>query len=369
MKPTVLRTGVRAAFFLICLLFFSLVLDASRYSFAPRACAEDAPVADSQHPPVRDVPVSEEAHHNKEVMSRVNGLVNQLTQLGDDLKQGMPDDEMRTTVKRLDATIDNASKLLAPDSGITQKEERITAKLQDAMEQMNDLVARVQQGQGSAGMFLKDPELTQLLKEVGVKLQKLQGHRREFRFDLDIGLEEVKGYSEGTSRVYMNLGIWPADDHYYLLGFANDPRGKLTVLHTTAVDANGNQTTTDTQRTDETALVFTGMYGRLYLDKRLDLSLGILYGDLALSAAFNLGPKDFENHLKLRADLYTRAIVGPTDGRFTLDFMPWKVVYVSLGLDSVHRVDGTLPWMYGAGISFDDSFIKYLFNTYIANAI
>ncbi|MDR3607139.1 MAG: hypothetical protein P4M08_07150 [Oligoflexia bacterium] len=332
----------------------------------PFAIAQEADP--TSQPSSREVPVSSEAKEAQDVMNRVNSLTNQLTGLGTQLKSGLPPDQLHETVQKINQALTNASKMLSPRSGINETEQRVAAKLADAMEQLKDASARIEQGQGSIGMMLKDPELGQELKEVATKFQKLMSHKHELRFVIDIGAEEVVGYSEGTSRAYFNLGIWPTEDYYYLFGFADDPRGKVTIVHTTVIGPSGNATSTDTYKVDETGFVFTGMVGKQFFRKRLDLSAGFLYGDLDMSAAGNLGPRDLEDRLKLRVDFYSHSIGEPLNERITLILRPWPVVYGVGGVDGVRRVGGTVPWLYGVGITFDDADIRYLFNTYLANA-
>jgi hypothetical protein len=241
--------------------------------------------------------------------------------------------------------------------------------MQDAVEQVQDAMVRTSQGQGSVGMFLHDPELAEELRQVAAKASKLLTHRHKFRFVIDIGVEQIPAYTLSNSRAYFNLGIWPAEDRYYLFGFAQDPRGMPTVTNTTTTDSNGNTTETYQSQMVETGFVFTGMLGKVFFEKRLDLSVGVLYGDLDVSVAGNIGPRDHEDRIRLRSDFYSHGIGAPSEIRVDLILRPVPALYVQGGIDGYHAVDNRVPWLYGAGITFTDDDIKFLFETYLSNAI
>ena len=72
---------------------------------------------------------------------------------------------------------------------------------------------------------------------------------------------------------------------------------------------------------------------------------------------------------QLRNDFYARGAGFGTDDRLTAMFRPlagtrspFAPVYVKAGIDGFKASSGgTRPWLYGAGITFDDEDIKLLF--------
>jgi hypothetical protein len=333
----------------------------------PSAAPSPSPAPTVTAGPARQVPAIESSLDTQRVIGRVNGLVDELTTLGDSLKEGVSPKQMKTTVQKIDTALDSASKFMAPGGGVSQSSDRIQAKMQDAVEQLQDSMTRTEKGEGSVGMFLHDPELAQELKEVSAKASKLLTHKYEIRFVLDVGIQEIPAYPLSNSRSYLNIGIWPRPDYYYLFGVANDPRGTLTVTNTTTTDASGNSTSTLSTQVNETGFVFTGMVGKLFFDRRLDLSIGILYGDLDVSAAANLGFGDYVNRLRLEFDVYSHGVGAPNETRVNLILRPVPAIYFQVGLDGYNRVDGQLPWMYGVGLTFDDKDLRFLIETAMAN--
>jgi phospholipid/cholesterol/gamma-HCH transport system substrate-binding protein len=232
------------------------------------------------------------------------------------------------------------------------------AKLEASIEQLRDMLTRVNKGEGSLGKLLNDPVYADELEKALKNVNKLLGRANEIRFVVDVGGQELRGYSGG--RGYFKFSIWPSPTRYYLLGISVDPRGRRTITDTTT-QAGNLTTSTQTTAIEETGILLTGMIGKLFFDRRLDLSIGALYGDGAVSAALNFGPIGQEDRLQVRGDVYSRGRDVPTDGRLTLTVRPYLSTYLDGGLESFRKINGVTAWSYGAGISFDDEDIKLLF--------
>jgi hypothetical protein len=179
------------------------------------------------------------------------------------------------------------------------------------------------------------------------------------RFNVDLGGVQLTAYN-GT-RAWFQLGIWPKKDRYYLLGVAFDPRGRISNSTVTTV-AGGTTQTTQTQVTDQTSLLFTGMLGKVFWD-RYDLAIGALYGDAAASITLRLGPNGSEDRIQLKDDVYVRNADTAVDNRITVIGFPLPGVYLRAGLESMrgYSSNGQAIFQFGAGVSFDDEDIKLLF--------
>lgn len=306
----------------------------------------------------RQIPVGETSQDMQAVVNRVDGLVNEMTQLTSNLRQAINPEELRATMKQLNKTLENASKTLSPDSGLNQTAQRTLAKLEASIDQLRDMLTRMNKGEGSVGRIVNDPVFADELEKALKNLNKILGRASEFRFVVDIGGDRLRGYD--GSRGYFKFYIWPNPDHYYLLGISVDPRGRRSITNT-LTEAGGVATSVRTTQVEETGLLLTGMVGKLFFDRRLDLSIGALYGDGDVSAAINFGPLKHEADLQFRADVYSRGQDVPTDGRLTLTSRVYQGLYIDGGLESFRKIDGKTAWSYGAGVAFDDEDIKMLF--------
>jgi phospholipid/cholesterol/gamma-HCH transport system substrate-binding protein len=295
------------------------------------------------------------------LVKRVDDLVREMTGLTNNLREAINPDELRNTMQQLNRTLESASKTLAPEGGLNQTAQRTLAKLEDAIEQLRDQLARVNRGEGSVGMILNDPtyaeEIRQAIRNVNTLLSRVGG----VRFVVDIGAEILSGYVR-SGRGWFKMGIWPAPDRYYLIGVSVDPRGRLT-NSTVRTTINGQVVTLTQEVTEDQGILITGMLGKVFR-KRYDFSIGALFGDGAARFRLNLGPEGHEDRLQLVNDLYTRIGAGTgVDLRTVAMIRPWQSIYFRAGVESWRGVEGraTLSYSYGAGVTFEDQDIKMLF--------
>jgi len=308
----------------------------------------------------REIPVGENSQDIQQLVNRVDSLVNEMTGLTQNLRQGLNPEEMRQTMRQLNKTLENASRTLSPEGGLNQTAQRTLAKLEDAIEQLRDMMTRVNRGEGSVGMLLNDPSYAQQIREALDNLNRLLNKAGHLRLVVDVGAQELVAY--GGGRGFFQLGVWPSSDRYYLLGIAVDPRGKLTITQTTTIA--GNQTTqTETQQNEINAFLLTGMLGKTFFYGRLDLSAGVLYGDGTASAMVNLGPPGWIDEFALRDDLYSLSNNRGVADRVTATIHPisyFKDLYVNVGIEDFRKVNDKLNYLYGVGLRFDDEDIKFL---------
>jgi phospholipid/cholesterol/gamma-HCH transport system substrate-binding protein len=313
----------------------------------------------------REIPVGQESQDVQQLVTRVDDLVNEMTNLTTNLKAAINPEELRATMRQLNRTLENASKTLSPEGGLNQTAQRSLAKLEDAIEQFRDLMARVNSGEGSVGMLLNDPVYADEIREAVGNINRLLSKVGGVRFVVDIGGEMIGGYDSG--RGWFRLQIYPKADRYYLIGISLDPRGRRTSL-TTTTTSGGISTITQSTTLEQTGLLLTGMVGKI-LYRRIDLAIGALNGDGTFSAALLSGPRGRENMLVLQGDLYSRGSGTGADGRVLATIRPWQgnpnpwsTIYVKGGIESFNRVNGVFPYFYGAGVSFDDEDILLLFS-------
>jgi phospholipid/cholesterol/gamma-HCH transport system substrate-binding protein len=308
----------------------------------------------------REIPVGENSQDIQQLVNRVDGLVNEMTGLTQNLRQGINPEELRQTMRQLNKTLENASKTLSPEGGLNQTAQRTLAKLEDAIEQLRDMMTRVNRGEGSVGMLLNDPSYAQQIREALDNLNRLLNKASHMRLILDVGAEEMIAY--GGGRGYFELGIWPNADRYYRLGIAIDPRGSPTITNT-ATTAGGQTVTTSTTQTTVNSILVTGMLGKSFFLGRLDLSAGVQYGDGTVSSLFNLGPYGQIDKLQLRDDLYTLPNNAGVADRVTAQIHPisyFEDIYFRVGMEDFRRVNDKVDYFYGVGITFDDEDFKFL---------
>jgi phospholipid/cholesterol/gamma-HCH transport system substrate-binding protein len=305
----------------------------------------------------REIPVGESSQDVQHLVNRVDDLVHEITDLTNNIKVAIHPEELRSTLRQLNTTLKNASSTFAPEGGLNQTAQRSLAKLEDAIEQMRDIVSRVNRGEGSVGMILNDPSYAEELKDAAKNINRMLSKVGGVRFIVDVGAQKINNL--GSGRGSFKLEIWPRADRYYLVGLTIDPRGRRSSVITTTT-VGGSSVTAQAVQIDETAFLMTVMIGKTFLN-RINLAIGALYGDGAISAGLWLGPHNHENMIDLRADGYTRVGTSGIDGRATLTLRPAWGVYLQGGVESIQSLGSAAQYFAGAGISFDDEDIKILF--------
>lgn len=319
----------------------------------------------------RTVPVGNQGQDMEKLINQVDDLVGQMGELTSNLKEAIDPKEMKRVMTQLNRTLENASKTLAPEGGLNNTAQRTLSKLEDAIEQLRDQMARVNRGEGSLGKLLNDPSYAQEIQQAVRSLNTLLGRASQIRFSVSLGVEQMPRYS--GSRGVLGLNIWPADDRYYHLGVAVDPRG-TQIINRTTTEAGGTTSVVKTTQVRQGGLSMTAMLGKIFL-RRIDVSGGVLYGDGTGSLTLMVGPRASEDRYQVRTDVYSRFAGYGLDSRVSVQAQPFASftalgnLYLRGGLDGFKKVDvdgarsdsGSLSWFVGAGVRFDDQNIRLLF--------
>ena len=322
----------------------------------PTAEAEDNNGNDKH--PTKTVPVGGNPADMQQVMSEMKSLTTSL-------KESINPEEIRSTIRQLNKTLEDASRALSPQGGLTATAQRSLIKLEDAIEQLRDQITRINQGQGSVGMVLNDPTYAEEMKKALQNLNHLLNRAGEIRLNVSLALQELSAYQ--GARAAFDVVIWPKPDRFYHIGLASDPRGKISQTSTvTTYNGTSNGPVTVT-RIDQGGYTFTAMIGK-HLNRRADISVGLLYGDGAAELNFNLGPVENPESIQVKGDLYFRSNADNStwtsapDGRIYAMYQPISIFFLSAGMEGFRSVNGKASAFYGGGLRFDDEDIRLLFS-------
>ena len=183
---------------------------------SPASAAAGAGEVQSDTNPKRrksqDIPVGEKSQDMQHLVNQVDGLVSEMTKLTGNLREALKPEELRSTMLQLNKTLENASKLLSPEGGLNTTAQRTLAKLEDAIEQMRDMMTRVNHGEGSLGMLLNDPVYAEEIRKALENINRILNRVAGSRFVINLGAEKLPAY-KGT-RGFFQLGIWPQPFRY-----------------------------------------------------------------------------------------------------------------------------------------------------------
>jgi len=303
----------------------------------------------------KSIPVGEKSTDMQALMGEMKALTTSL-------KESINPDEIRSTIRQLNKTLEDASKTLSPQGGLTQTAQRSLIKLEDAIEQMRDQMTRINQGQGSVGMVLNDPAYAEELKKALKAMNKLLGRASEMRLVMNLGIQQLNAFH--AARATVQLAIYPKPDRYYRIGLDMDPRGTYSQNITTTEIAGTSNTVRSTVQ-QQGGFNFTVQFGKI-LKERFDVSVGLLRGDGAASFGVDLGPDSDLTQFQIRSDLYFRpktingTWTAQVDARMYLIYQPVSIFYLTGGVEGFRKVEGQFSGFYGAGMRFEDEDIKLL---------
>ncbi len=332
----------------------------------PVAYAEEPPTSQVQATS-KEIPVGSGTQDVQVLVNRVDSLVGELTKLTGNLKEGINPGELRKTMVQLNRALESASKTLSPEGGLTTTAQRALSKLEDSIEQLRDLMTKINQGKGSVGMLLNDPSYADEIREAIRNVNKLLSRVGSMRLVVDMGVEQLPAYTDG--RGWFRLGIYPTPDRYYLVGLSVDPRGKVSAS-TTTTTTGSLTTTTSTTQVEKSGVLITAMLGKILLN-RFELAAGVLHGDATARLGLRLGGAEEEERLQIQSEVYTHtnnaSSGAEVNARVNLQMAPFggpylKTVYFRGGIDSITKVNDKLSWNGGVGLMFDDNDIKILFS-------
>lgn len=310
----------------------------------------------------RDIPVGEKSADFQKIMNELSGLVTEVRGVTKNLNSALNPEDLKSVVKQLNKTLENASAALNPETGITSTAQRALLKLEDAIEQLRDQLTRVNQGKGSVGKILNEEVYANELEKALKNLNALLGKASEFRFVVSLGFSQLNAYN--SSRGAFELQLWTRPERYYRLGVASDPRGNILAT-TTTTEVAGTSTTVNSTRVERGSFSITAMVGQVFKE-RVNLSIGVLYGDGVTRLAYDSGWGEYKDSLQPFVELYFRPNAASTlwtvrpDVRTGLFIQPFSVFTLTGGIEGLRRVNGRQSFFFGAGIRFDDNDIKLL---------
>jgi phospholipid/cholesterol/gamma-HCH transport system substrate-binding protein len=180
--------------------------------------------------------------------------------------------------------------------GVRQAVERLTSSL----EQLETLVAKVNEGKSVAGRLLVDERLG---RKVGVAAEDLADQfDRIFKLQIQVQLRSEWLLNETGAKTYFGARLLPRPDKYYLLEVVSDPRGVDSVTSETITtrDATGAETTTVSTKAlhEENKLTFSAQVAKRY--GPVTLRVGVIESSGGFGADLHL----FRDALQLSVSVY-----------------------------------------------------------------
>lgn len=237
--------------------------------------------------------------------------------------------------------------------------ETIVKEVNRTVSTLNEIVAKVEKGEGTVGKLLNDSTTVDSLNSTLETAGELVDKVNRFQSTVDIrGDYYVHGDAAVQGQMKNGIGIKLASrkDYYYLVELVSDPVMDFTLYTETNLDENGNPVSSVPQRLYTDAYQFSFQFARRWHD--LALRIGIKENHGGVGADYYL----LNDKIALSADLYDFATRPLPNLELKSRFGIYNHTYLALGLDDVlnRGSAGNVNLYLGAGLTFDDADLKYL---------
>lgn len=317
-------------------------------SIFPRPAAA-ADVAQAEQPTLS---ASREAEL-QDTVKKVGKLIDQLSLMVGDLREVTQQKEFKETVINLNSAMKHLEGLLRPNGKTIKNLDSALESLKNAMAGAEQVMEKVNKGEGTIGKFVNDPSVFEELKGAIQSVNLLLGKAGALKTYVDISGWNVPAYDGNKARFLVQIA--PNPGRYYLLGITSDPRGRTTKTTTTTSNNGGTQNVEVRDVNEEKGLRITAMLGKYF--GNLDLAVGLIEDNGGVSAAYWF---DDERRYGVKAEIYSPGRKDPMTARIYGKAHVYSGLYVTGGVDGLRKHQGKIPYFFGAGLFFNDDDLKYL---------
>ena len=285
----------------------------------------------------------------------------------------------------LDAVIDNMRVLSEQLTLLVQESrpeiademvsiKRATETLNRGLERIENIAAKIDEGEGTIGTLINDDKLITSMEGVVDDVGALVGQVN--RFHIEVYYRGELHFRHGgqpevdfSGKNVVGLRIKPRPDYWYLFEFVDDPLGDYREEFLFQESAAGLQTIREVRRTDN--FQFTFMFAKRF--RNLVLRLGLKENGGAVGADLLL----LDDRVGLSLDIYDFTWssfpeeTGIPNVKFAVDVEPVRHVYLTVGMENIvnNAVRKEFTWFVGGGVWFTDNDLKWIVGSLPAGAL
>jgi len=270
-----------------------------------------------------------------------------LEDITDRLKSDTPQvmDDLKSALADLRKVMKNAG----------PKVESIATKLDSAMDNIQSIARKIDEGEGTIGKLVNDEDLYTSVTGAAKGIEKTLGGINRFRTFINFKSEYMPDFD--VTKGYFDITFQPRDDRYYILGIVTNPIGKI---ENTIAIYNGIVTGYQESEVVKDDIDFTALFGKRWHNTSLRIGL--------IESTFGLGADQyfFKDRIKLYVDAWDfnadEYLSENMHFKLGADIFATKNLYLTAGYDNFLN-DYREGYYVGAGIRFEDEDFKYLFGS------
>jgi phospholipid/cholesterol/gamma-HCH transport system substrate-binding protein len=289
---------------------------------------------------------------NKDKFSRIVIRIDSITANMDNLLKENKG-TLTTSAKNIEELSENLKQAAEDLRDILEKAgpefAAVTEKADSAMDSVNAIANKINQGEGTIGKLVQDEELYESLDRTVKGLEGTLSSIERFRTFVTFRGDYLTRPSKTKGAFYLTLQ--PRDDKYYTFGIIKDPVGLVETTETTT----DGQTVIEEKVEDRFEV--TAHFAKRFSNTVLRIGL--------TENTFGVGADQFllDNKLKLSLDAWdlNENEVGSEEAHitFTTDYFLFKNLFITGGFDNALNTKRSGAF-FGAGVRFEDEDLKYL---------
>lgn len=246
----------------------------------------------------------------------------------------------------------------------------VTGKLEQTVDNLNDITGKVNSGEGTIGRLVNDEDTVDNLNGALTGLKDTLGKIDQFKVDLAFSAEN---YGEtDNSKGHVNVKITPGYQRYYLLGLSSDQNGttSTTTTELNRQPTNGSNANSgeddmsyyeEKEVTNPDALLWTLQYAHRFWDDFF-FRVGLKESEAGIGLDYMPFDGEHENKLVFTADVFDfpdNDEDREAHAQAAVRYKFYKNLFISAGYDDFLNSE-TDSWFVGAGVEFRDDDLKYL---------
>jgi phospholipid/cholesterol/gamma-HCH transport system substrate-binding protein len=198
------------------------------------------------------------------IVLNIENLTKDLSEISGRNKEQI--NEIVDQVHRITGTLDGFINDDTPEGfkAAWQKAVDGLARLDETMKNVEEISAKINDGDGTLGKLVNDDTTVQNLNTTLEKAGDFFGGVSTMETSINFHAEYL-GRSELT-KSYLSLKLQPGLDRYYEIGIVDDPSGVSTTSKKSVEDASGNTTNTSTTTTNMNSFKFTALFAKNFYD-------------------------------------------------------------------------------------------------------
>ncbi|EPX56650.1 Mammalian cell entry related domain protein [Cystobacter fuscus DSM 2262] len=237
-------------------------------------------------------------------------------------------------------------------------------RLDRSLANIEEVTAKVKNGEGAVGTLLSDERLGQKLAETVEDVSSLASTLTGLQ--TEVGLQATWLTGQETSKNSLSVRLAPRPDKYYLLEVVDDPRGITETIYTQTNPPSSGEPVLQQQKITRQGFTFSAQFAKRYYFTTL--RFGIIESTGGVGADFHF----FKDHLMLRLDAFNFSVdeLRYPRIRTSLRAQAFDRIFVTVGMDDLlnapqrdintRRMLAGRDFFFGGGLYFTDDDLKAL---------